>query len=1267
MRSLKVSVLVVLLAVVVQSAAGQSLRDRDVWVMFRPGVISPPQGQMAAPLDEVGLPPSLASTLEGFNAELISKGAPGFTDSGVTDIGPNGQSVPVLDLSLLYSIRFPSGTNLDEVVAVVGVDSNVVYAERIPTFKFHSTIPTDMYFSWQWGLNNTGQAGGLIGADIDAPEAWDYEQGESSVKIGIIDTGVWADHPDLSSKIICDEGYSSPHGTHVAGIAAAATNNGLGVAGVSWNSLICARDISDFDVTHIYNDIRYAVLNGGAFVLNNSWGGYENSITIRSAFAYAYKMGSLSVASSGNDAVDFPTYPAAYEEVLAVGAMTNTGELSYWSNYGSYLDVIAPGGIHGYPDNDEEDIYSTWASPLPPQQYRFLAGTSMAAPFATGIAALVKSYRADLENDDVRNIIELSADDINREDYPGWDQYMGFGLVKAAKALELLRPPYALLHESASGGTDVESIPMQVMFIGVPPLSSDLYDTERHRIEKQVSFNEEFETPPSVWGRGVSTEGFSTENPNYGMGWCQPVAGTLTTAGCTLMTYVYKVTILPGQPQIWVPCAPENVSMNYTVLAYNGLSPELSQVSVGSDSITVCPAGDFNSLVIDVTLLDPLGEPVVGEPPSKVYAVLLRGEGNVTLCFGDTLRPSSATDENGHTQIVAHHISGCGIDTVRVYARGHALTQQPVVAFRSPDLNADQIVNSFDWILMSEGGGCSDLNWDGQEKETLDWALFAAHWQHTSTPTIAVTGPNGSEWWKGGEEKEITWQMIPEEMHFPYSAVDLLLSVDGGQSYADTIASSLPNEGSYVWSVFQDVSSDQCKVLAVARDSHGCNVSDASDSPFTIAAVKSGLVTADTTWSSPISVVGDVTVIEEANLTLSPGTKVKFDTQDALQSGQDPGKCELIIEGGITAQGSHAEPVEFSSVSSTPQAGDWRGIRLRPNSSSYPLEHCVIKHAYNGIEACTTSAVVDSCVVLSFSNDGIKASGSTVTIAANTIDIGDTGVRGIEFVNSGGSASHNFISGSSQGSRYGIQSSGTTSVLISHNHCENMYVGIWGKETTQLNISGNHLSQNSSQGVVAEGSSQMILRGNRITDYTYYGVTVKNSAIVNLGAAPDSGLNTIPKNPPANSYCVLNKRTVTVSAEYNWWGANPPLPSYFSGSVDWFPYLTADPGEFAIRMPELAQAAPAAAYGVQNYPNPLNPMTTIEYGVPQDGMPVTVKVFEVSGRVVKVLVDGVKPAGTHIVTWDGCSEDGRRVASGVYLYEVVIGEYRVSKKMVVLR
>jgi hypothetical protein len=337
--------------------------------------------------------------------------------------------------------------------------------------------------------------------------------------------------------------------------------------------------------------------------------------------------------------------------------------------------------------------------------------------------------------------------------------------------------------------------------------------------------------------------------------------------------------------------------------------------------------------------------------------------------------------------------------------------------------------------------------------------------------------------------------------------------------------------------------------------------------------------------------------------------------------------------------------------------------------SSVTLDHNTITSVYTGISASGGSLSSSHNKISGFQNDGIKASGSTVNISYDTLDIGSTGVRGIELADCpSGDVSHNLVTASPVSVRYGMKCSGSTSVSVSYNRFEDVCIGLAGSGTSVLDITDNVLTDNSSTGVRGEGSSRLDVKGNSITGYDYYGVTIKNTAYADLGAQPDSGLNRIFTESMWTDYCVMNKTASTVMAEYNWWGTSQPTQSLFYGSVDWSPYLIGDPGPpFALKMPGQVLGVPPVAYTVQNYPNPLNPVTTIEYGVPEDGMQVTVRVFDVSGRLLRLLVDRRELAGVHTVSWDGRSEDGRRVASGVYLYEALIGEYRVSKKMVVLR
>ncbi len=186
----------------------------------------------------------------------------------------------------------------------------------------------------------------------------------------------------------------------------------------------------------------------------------------------------------------------------------------------------------------------------------------MAAPFVSGIASLLKGYNANLYNDDIENIIRLSADD---KGDPSWDQYYGTGRVNAYKALNLLRAPYQLSQLSAYGGNYYANTASYKMVIyGASGLADGVYIVERHEVRKNVTFSPH--TSINVWGRGVGTVGWSLESPNFTMGYCDVVPGTVTSTSATLRTYVYKVWNIAGQYLGYYPSSPSNVNFNYSVL-----------------------------------------------------------------------------------------------------------------------------------------------------------------------------------------------------------------------------------------------------------------------------------------------------------------------------------------------------------------------------------------------------------------------------------------------------------------------------------------------------------------------------------------------------------------------------------------------------------------------------------------------------------------------------------------------------------------------------
>ena len=301
-------------------------------------------------------------------------------------------------------------------------DPNIEYAQ--PNYALDAyMVPEDPRFQEQWGLLNSGQTvngqAGAAGLDINAAGAWDITTGSGSVTVAVIDTGTDTGHADLSGNIFVNAGeapdgidndrngftddingwdfadndgsvYDSEtqdaHGTHVSGIIAAGLNN-IGIAGVAPGIKILPLKFingSTGYTSDAIDAIDYAV-SMGAGIINCSWGGSDYNQALRDAMAECTD--TLFICSAGNSgsSVDAaPVYPACYQlpNVISVTALDNRGELAVFSNYGSKVDIAAPGA----------GILST----LPGDSYGFMSGTSMAAPFVTGAAALLKSFDASL-------------------------------------------------------------------------------------------------------------------------------------------------------------------------------------------------------------------------------------------------------------------------------------------------------------------------------------------------------------------------------------------------------------------------------------------------------------------------------------------------------------------------------------------------------------------------------------------------------------------------------------------------------------------------------------------------------------------------------------------------------------------------------------------------------------------------------------------------------------------------------------------------------
>lgn len=345
--------------------------------------------------------------------------------------------------------------------------------------------PNDYYFAngSQWWLYNYGQPpAGVAGADINAPAAWDINPGSGDVLIAILDSGIpmvggFLNHPDLSNspRYILGEDLvgdgeqvrdNHGHGTHVLGIIAAKTNNSVGVAGVDWNCQILIDQVFGASGVGTHNTFKNGVLHAvdyGARVINYSGGGMHSLIK-EEAVRYADSNNVLLVASSGNGYGDSVIYPAHYSEnyqnVIAVSAMTCDERVSDFSNFGPQICVSAPGG-QGLPW-DANDVFST--SPSYPvtlsespyflaPSYSYVAGTSMACGMVTGLAALLLAVEPNLNAYELREIIELSADEVGGYQYyieTGKCHELGHGRINCYQAL-VIASGYTYVYGDANG------------------------------------------------------------------------------------------------------------------------------------------------------------------------------------------------------------------------------------------------------------------------------------------------------------------------------------------------------------------------------------------------------------------------------------------------------------------------------------------------------------------------------------------------------------------------------------------------------------------------------------------------------------------------------------------------------------------------------------------------------------------------------------------------------------------------------------------------
>ena len=417
------------------------------------------EAQSSAPADTANInfdAPAPAQTAAPFAAgELIVRTRPGFSLSGEEGSVVGDYGAKVLDefdtpggLSKsaggeFLHIKLPAGVSVEDAMAQMSKDSRIEFAVPnhtygLPDGEKGQGVTNDPDLGKLWGLNNEGQTGGKVDADIDAPEAWQVHTGRTQAQGGhitaVIDTGVDYNHPDLKANMwtnageiagdgidndgngVIDDvhGYNAfadsgdpldghGHGSHCAGTIAGVGNNEIGVVGVNHNANIMAvkifSDEGSTSAAAIIRGIQYST-KMGARITSNSWGGGGANAGIEQAFKDSPALHIIAAGNSGYDNDKRPNYPSNYEgdHIIAVAATDHNDGIARFSQWGKKnVDLGAPG----------VDILSTV-----PGGYDTYSGTSMATPHVAGAATLIASAFPDISNTDLRAAILGGTDKI---------------------------------------------------------------------------------------------------------------------------------------------------------------------------------------------------------------------------------------------------------------------------------------------------------------------------------------------------------------------------------------------------------------------------------------------------------------------------------------------------------------------------------------------------------------------------------------------------------------------------------------------------------------------------------------------------------------------------------------------------------------------------------------------------------------------------------------------------------------------------------------
>jgi len=540
--------------------------NRQILLMVKPGVITLAPGEIGGHPDQLTMDSALQKVLIHAQVEQIIRGMPSFTQSDTLRILSDGRIYRSPDYTNFYLIEVPNEAGRDSVIAKLNQLPSIRYAESNHLIRqLDNEKPVyDEHFGKQWNMKNTGQGGGEEGADVKATFAWYRTTGSGSETIAIIDHGIMWGHQDFTGRVSGDPGVDDEHGTKVAGVAAAAGNNGegevkIGIAGMDW----CTKIVSEIshDIYQAKLAVRSAV-DRGARVINMSWNFPSFNQSLYDEFISAYAADVMLVVAGPKATAPEPwpnNFGSFVHNVSATNFLDQTPDYVVGT---PFMDVVAPGGWGT--DTDPSRIYTTNSN----GGWTWAHGTSYAAPHSVGLASLIRALDPDLHNYDLEWIQKLTTDGYGAHD---WDEW-GYGRINADAALALLQDPYELtqgeadLHLVEENASMTWYNPIWPGFMGEEDEWGDgMYIVDKHVLEAVEPFNPAYESPPEAWLSQTGYSGADGNNPpsyNY-----QYMYRAITKNSMTLKTFFYFFKNRVGEQgeiNIWVPHNPYDLAVGHT-------------------------------------------------------------------------------------------------------------------------------------------------------------------------------------------------------------------------------------------------------------------------------------------------------------------------------------------------------------------------------------------------------------------------------------------------------------------------------------------------------------------------------------------------------------------------------------------------------------------------------------------------------------------------------------------------------------------------------